>query len=326
MAEPKLHAHGALVIPDVHLAAHAPGRRLDTDFGGTVLAKLEAAVEVANTHDLVPVFTGDLVHRPILASEKLKSRLCQLRFRSRHPWLYCVGNHDIRGSALAEGDTIKMLADARILDAAETPRAGAVIHDGTRNLGVLLVPYGASIPEDAPACFAHDVDQVLTITHHDLVFDDPYPGAEEPPAIAGCKLAINGHMHDRQGDRQVGETTWQCPGALVRLRLDEADHAPSVRAVATDLSVIEHEVPHTAAGEILDHTGYHVDAGEVTAPVAAASEFAEMLAADDADEADTHQTDEGAVVRDAMEQRFEADGTSAGAQTLIRALMDEVTT
>src|SRR5688500_5680347 len=63
MPDPLRAYTGLLCIGDPHLASRAPGFRKD-DYPRNILAKLEWAMNYAETNELLPVILGDLFHYP----------------------------------------------------------------------------------------------------------------------------------------------------------------------------------------------------------------------------------------------------------------------
>jgi len=315
-------ASGILIIPDMHLAGHTPGRRRDADYPGTVLAKLDWALNLANARNLAPVQTGDLVHRPIIASEATKSRFARTLRRSRRKLTMNLGNHDPRGTRLADGDTVRLLVDADLLDVVEDPDI-RVITGSEGRIVLLLVPYHAEIPRDiTPFVTPDTTDTVVAVTHHDLVFPDSETdvGADLRP-IREVGLAVNGHVHQRRQPVLRDETVWHNPGSLTRLKVDEIEHAPSVLEIRPSGDVIEHTVPHEAPDSIMDFTGSLVPADAARSD--SASPFVAELTRD---ERDARATDEATLVAEMIEERFEADETPEPARAIIRDLLQNVAT
>lgn len=72
------------------------------------------------------------------------------------------------------------------------------------------------------------VDKVIWMTHHDLVFGENYPYARPLHPIDGVDLVINGHMHNYKKPVKKDLTQFYNPGNIVRLKIDEIDNIPSV--------------------------------------------------------------------------------------------------
>lgn len=73
-----------------------------------------------------------------------------------------------------------------------------------------------------------NVDKVLWMTHHDLVFGENYPYARPLHPIDGVDIVINGHMHNYKQPVKKDLTQYYNLGNIVRLKIDEIDNIPSV--------------------------------------------------------------------------------------------------
>jgi hypothetical protein len=308
---------GLLLIGDPHVASRRPGRRKDPDWPGPVLAKLEHCVAMANARDLAPVLLGDLFEHPVEPDESLKSRLIRILKGFRHRALANVGNHDIRHTRLSDGDSLAMLAVGDVLDV--TPDSGPAAHYrlGSLHLGVGATPYGQTIPDDVRGLLP-EAEAVLWLTHHDLAFGAGYPGAVPPHAIAGCALAVNGHVHKRHRPVGIGGTTWFNPGTITRGSVDLLTHEPAAFVLGPDLVPIAEVLPHRA--DVFDLTGRQVaPAKPEDAPVESA--FVSLLRAETA--TDLARSDDGALIREEIEAKFARDDTPEPVRAAVRSLMEE---
>ncbi|ACA20555.1 hypothetical protein M446_6289 [Methylobacterium sp. 4-46] len=314
---PPVPCAGLLLIGDPHVASRRPGRRKDPDWPAPVLAKLDHCVALANARDLAPVLLGDLFEHPVEPDESLKARLIRTLKGFRHRPLANVGNHDIRHTRLSDGDSLAVLAVSDVLDAAaESGPAAHYALPGLR-LGVGATPYGQPIPADVRGLMP-EASRVLWLTHHDLAFGAGYPGAVPPHPIAGCALAVNGHVHKRHPPARLGGTVWFNPGTITRGSVDLLTHAPAVFRLGPDLAPVEEVLPHRA--EVFDLTGRQVAPARGEAEPAE-SAFVSLLSAESA--TDLARTDDGAVIREAIEAKFLRDGTPEPVRAVIRSLMEE---
>ncbi|ACL61950.1 hypothetical protein [Methylobacterium nodulans] len=313
---PPVPCAGLLLIGDPHLASRRPGRRKDPDWPGPVLAKLDHCVAVANARDLAPVLLGDLFEHPVEPDESLKARLIRILKGFRHRPLANVGNHDIRHTRLSDGDSLAVLAVSDVLDVA--PESGPVAQFalGGRRLGVGVTPYGQAIPADVRGLMP-EADRVLWLTHHDLAFGAGYPGAVPPHAILGCALAVNGHVHRRHAPVTVGGTVWFNPGTITRGSVDLIAHEPAAWILGADLAPVAEPLPHQT--EVFDLTGRQVAPARPEAPVESA--FVSLLRAETA--TDLARSDDGALIREAIEAKFARDDTPEPVRAAIRSLMEE---
>jgi hypothetical protein len=103
------HAYtGLLCIGDPHLASRAPGFRKD-DYPRNVLAKLEWAMNYAESNALLPIILGDLFHYP---RDNANWLIVQLLDLFKHPVLAVSGNHDCNENTLTEDDSLSVLSAA----------------------------------------------------------------------------------------------------------------------------------------------------------------------------------------------------------------------
>ncbi|TNC13317.1 hypothetical protein FF100_10900 [Methylobacterium terricola] len=309
---------GLLVIGDPHVSSRRPGRRKDPDWPAPVLAKLEHCVALANARDLAPVLLGDLFERPVEPDESLKSRLIRILKGFRHRPLANVGNHDIRHTRLSDGDSLAMLAVSDVLDVVPESGPAALYDVAGHRLGLGATPFGQAIPTAVGGLFP-EADHTVWLTHHDLAFGAGYPGAVPPAAIAGCALAINGHVHKRHVPLQAGETRWFNPGNITRGSVDLIAHVPAVFVLSGDLSLAEERLPFTA--DVFDLTGRQVAADPSPEAVGRIeSAFVSLLQAETTTE--LARSDDGALIREEIEAKFSRDETPEPVRAAIRALVE----
>ncbi|AWN46987.1 hypothetical protein DK419_12215 [Methylobacterium terrae] len=309
---------GLLVIGDPHVSSRRPGRRKDPDWPAPILAKLEHCVALANARDLAPLLLGDLFERPVEPDESLKSRLIRILKGFRHRPLANVGNHDIRHTRLSDGDSLAMLAVSDVLDA--VPESGPAAHYrvGDRTIGLGATPFGQAIPADARGLFA-GADDVVWLTHHDLAFGAGYPGAVPPEGIAGCALALNGHVHKRHAPLRVGGTLWFNPGNITRGSVDLIAHVPAVFVLSGDLALAEERLPF--APDVFDLTGRQVAADPSPEAIGRIeSAFVSLLQAETT--TDLARSDDGALIREEIEAKFLRDETPEPVRAAIRSLVE----
>jgi len=316
-------AEGFLFIGDPHLSSRRPGRRKDENFGQTVLRKIAFAIETANERRLVPVFLGDMFDRPVEEDELLKTQLIRILRKSWTLPISNVGNHDIRNAVLTDGDSLAVLAETGLLKVAAHSGAVETFRIGEKVIGIGATPYGQSPPTDARPFFGQ-VDTIVWLTHHDVAFENPYPGSMAPFAIAGCRMVVNGHMHLRKKPIQVGKTFWFNPGNITRQAIDSIDHVPAVWSLTVDGKFEPIPIPHETA--IFDLTGKLIDAispgeqskeieGEKDAAAVAESAFVSLLKADSAME--MGKTDDGSVLLEEIMEKLDRDRAGADLRSLI---------
>jgi len=311
------HVNGLLFIGDPHLSSKKPGRRKDTDFPKTVLGKVQYVIDYANQNRLLPVFLGDMFDSAVEEDERLKVWLLRLL---RSCWtvpLANVGNHDISNAVLSDGDSLAYLAESGALKVCVHSGAFETVMIGDKTVGIGATPYGQSFPVDARPHFA-PVDQIIWLTHHDIAFENAYPGAMAPQAIAGCKLVVNGHMHLRKKVIKVGGTVWFNPGNITRQAIDAIEHDPAAFALTESGNLTKVPIPHEKA--VFDLTGKLVAAispGEVPKADRSAAEsvFVDLLKADSSMEME--RSDDGSILLEEIQAKFEAEKTPQDVRDIV---------
>lgn len=290
---------GLAFVGDVHLSSRRPLRRVETDWPGPVLRKLEWVVDLSRERDLLVVFLGDLFDRPHEPDESLKTAVARILSGTRLRPVVTAGNHDTGATELTDGDTLALLGEAGVLDVAA--RGGPVARvtvEGDR-IGVGSTPHGRPVPLDVRHAFDAygPVDRTVWTVHHDVSLGRPYPGSTPPYSVRGCDAVVMGHVHARTMGVRVGETTWHCPGSLARTSIDLEDHVPVVVTMGGGGTFDTVVVPHAA--DPWDRTG------RVVAPSdPGSSGFVEAL-----------------LARDVADMR--RSGTAEGLRALARARIRE---
>lgn len=244
---------GLLLIGDPHLEGRQPGFRKD-DYPNVVLDKLAWCLRHAAEQHLLPALLGDLFDKPRDNPTWMIGRLIEM-FNVEVIGLY--GNHDCAEPALNDHDSLSLLVKAgrlRLVDEASPWR-------GTMNGRTVLVggsSYRQPIPREFPPGRASETHKplVLWLTHHDIVV----PGYEEqghvhPRAIDGIDLVVNGHIHRRLADVQVGGTLWLTPGNISRRSRNDAVRAHRPAALVLEVTADGFaaqfvEVPHRPFDEV----------------------------------------------------------------------------
>ncbi len=315
---------GFLFIGDPHVSSVAPGRRVD-DYLTTVLGKLEVAARICWEKKLIPVLLGDLIHRDNESSIAMLSRLNKgLRKFPCMP-IELDGNHGKRQFRPTEGDMEHLLQDIGSLWLVQSPGlVGEFVFDG-----VAVKLYGCPHEDALPTVLPANGDDAVNIliTHHDLAFEDGYPGAKPVLEIANCSMLVNGHMHKTMPSLQVGQMRAHNPGNIEPLSLDVIDHVPSVwewSPEQLDFELVQHVVPHDSL--CFDLTGVQVDASEDAQGAVDAlkeSQFAVLLAGEVS--LDAHRTNDGTVLLEDLDVVCETARASEVARSLLSSLIRKAT-
>lgn len=314
-----VQVEGLMFVGDPHITSARPGRRKDPTWPDPVLRKLEHCVEVANQRGLAMILLGDLFDDPFEKDEALKTRVSRILKALKIPPIANVGNHDIANSRLSDGDSLAFLAVNDTLDAVATSGPVCVFDLGGVKLGLGMTPYGQEIPTDVTGVFS-GVNAVLWVTHHDIAFEENYPGAVNPFPIEGCKLVVNGHVHTRKKHVLAGGTTWLNPGNINRLSIDVIDHVPCAWTLDRNSRFEPVELPHES--DVFDLTGRLVDPTKPSPrDENISSAFVTLLQAEDA--VDTSASADGGIMLEEIEQKFERDNTPDSVRAVVRELLRE---
>ncbi|MTH94804.1 hypothetical protein [Roseibium sp. RKSG952] len=319
-------ANGLLFIGDPHVSSRKPGRRRDEKYASTILSKVEYAISVANERKLIPIFLGDMHDSAVETDEGVKTRLIRILCDAWTKPISNVGNHDIRNTTLTTGDTLKMYAEAGVLVVADKSGPVETVMIGDKVVGIGATPYGQSWPTDARPLFG-EVDTIIWLTHHDIAFENPYPGSIAPTSIAGCRLVVNGHIHLHKNPVRVLKTLWMNPGNITRQTVDTMDHDPAVWELTADSKFNKIRIPHEKG--VFDLTGKLVDpiaqeqVSEQATETLAESEFVNLLSADSPME--MNKSDDGSILKEEIEEKFERENTPHDVRTLILHLHAEAT-
>lgn len=312
---------GLLFIGDPHISSRKPGRRTDDDFAMTVLGKIDHLIGIANERRLLPVFLGDMFDTAVEPDEQLKTKLARILRKSWTLPISNVGNHDIRNRVLTDGDTLAFLAETGVIAICPVSGAFETVKVGSKTIGIGATPYGQDFPLDARPFFGR-VDQIVWLTHHDIAFENAYPGAVAPQPIQGCGLVVNGHMHLKKPVIRVGATVWFNPGNITRQAIDAIEHEPAAHALLPAGNLEKIALPHRKG--VFDLTGKLITAvspGEVQKEASEEqgdSAFVNLLRTDSSME--MARSDDGSILLEEIVAKFDRDSVPPEARSIILAL------
>lgn len=224
---------GILFVGDPHLWSSKPAKRLDSDFTGVVLDKINQAVQIALRENLYLVFLGDLFHvkdeKDIDMITKLTRILNQVK--KKDPCATVEGNHEKTQIKVSDDVALGLMEEAGTIHVmGKNGWWGEMDFDGIK-VFIGSTPYGSEIPREVelPASSKKaDKTFAIWLTHHSLAFNDTYPGAIPVPCIKGVDMLVNGHIHDTKPPMKVGHMVAHNPGNITRLSTDTSDHVPAV--------------------------------------------------------------------------------------------------
>ena len=240
-----------LVIGDVHICDHSPGRRQD-GFKDHIMAKLEECLEIAREREATHIiFMGDIFHLKAAnrVSHRLVQELVRLMQRFKVPVYILVGNHDITDYSLESiskqpigvlglTDNVHLLTTEPV-DLADDMRVFPVpgIHDATLedfqvervNKRDIMLVHQSIVPdiEKEPEVFRH------------VLFD-----AKEVAKQTDVNIILYGHQHRQDGiyavEREDGtKAVFSNQGAISRLTIDDNDVNKIPRVLFLDIAADE---------------------------------------------------------------------------------------
>lgn len=338
---------GVLFIGDPHVSSRRPGRRTD-DYLSSVLGKLAEAAEVARANNLLPVITGDLIHRENEDSTQLVHRLLRVLKQFHVAPVDVEGNHGKVQARLGVGDIELLLHDAGVLRVVSDVRLFADITVKGKRMQLFSCPHGFELPEDLALLGAAEDAMRVLVTHHDLAFENDYPGSKPLMEIRNCEVAVNGHMHKTSPPVVAGSTVWHCPGNIEPLSIDVRDHKPAVWTLSTDTSPLHidgltpHYLQHnkecfnliglqiaemdgTKAVEAMRVQGIDALTGEPMTEAVPLPDVPLFLAELQAqDETNLERTDDASVFEEDVEATLAEGSASEATQLLMRTLVARV--
>jgi len=228
-----------LEIGDLHLSLKKPANRLDDDYIGTILGKLDQIHQIAiqKKCDII-VQVGDFFDTSVIC-DRLKTILIEKLKDWIKPIYAIYGQHDISGhnASTFERSPLRVLAAAGCLTIlGKSPRT-------FQSCPVAL--YGASFGQDVPDPQVEEEFNVLVI--HDMIGDKPlFPGHELTRPKSFLKqhpkydLVLVGDYH--YSFQQEYRGRWMLnAGAVIRKTISERDQKliPSVKIFDTESKQIE---------------------------------------------------------------------------------------
>jgi hypothetical protein len=276
--------NGLLLVGDPHVTTTKPGRRTDEDFLATAIDKLAQAGEIARARGLLPVSLGDFFHKPDEVKPYRMLVSVARAVQGGEQWHEILGNTHTSNEQQSNGamkvteqTALGLCKEWGLLRVIDRSGPWAVLEIEGKKIGLGATPYGLPIPTDVRSAFGEEpVEKVIWFTHHDIAFENAYPGSAPAHEILGCDLVVNGHMHDTKPNIVCGGTTWANPGNILRLSVDMIDHRPSVWEWKPSTGMQRHELRFQR--DRFDLTGIRVQAdGSEMREMSRDSVFAQML-------------------------------------------------
>lgn len=216
-----------MFIGDPHVSSEQPSTRHDDiHILDTVLDKLAQAAKISHETKSYVLIEGDLLHNKKENNISLLNRLIKVLKSFYYPPLSVIGNHEKIESEINHKDMITVLIQTGVIQAIEDNELTVRIKIKDQIVDIGGTNYGSIIPDKIKR--SKKTNKVIWLTHHNLMFQQYYPGCQPLKEIDGVDLAVNGHIHDTKPQVQIKKTTWWNTGNILRLSKDMADHVPSV--------------------------------------------------------------------------------------------------
>lgn len=237
-----------LVIGDVHLCDHSPGRRRE-GYKEHIFAKLEECVQIAKENEVTHVlFLGDIFH--LKAANRVSHRLVQETGQLFRQFgvevLILVGNHDITDGTLDSLEkqplgVFRFIPNVTLLetepyeldeDITTYPvpgTSGVTIDDfaieGTNKRDIMVV-HQSIVPELSKE------NEIL----HDILFD-----AKAVAEQTNINIVLYGHQHRHDGMYQIeredgSKAVFSNLGSICRLTIGEEDVLKVPRVLILDIA------------------------------------------------------------------------------------------
>jgi len=229
-----------LEIGDLHLSLRKPTNRLDKDYLGTILNKLDQCYQIAYSENCSAIVqVGDFFDTPIIC-DRLKTILIEKMKSWVIPVYAIYGQHDISGhnASTFQRSPLRLLEASgilSILDNSETICYSQILDKS----GDVVSMYGASFGQDIPVPQVSHEFNVLVI--HAMIGNKPlFPGHELKHPKAFLKqhpeydLVLVGDYH--YAFEQEYQGRWMLnAGALIRKTISQRDQEliPSVKIFDT---------------------------------------------------------------------------------------------
>lgn len=216
-----------LVVGDIHLRAIKPVSRLDEDFLGTTIGKIDQIREMSSGFDLV-ILLGDVFDRPD-ASHSVVLRAIRAFGQFKAPVYSIVGNHDVMGY---QGQTLDKTALGVLFESGVLKKLDS-LHIG--NVGI----YGVHA-YDKNIWTVPEGSKTKVLVAHKMITNNPFPGGEcilvkDMAAETNADIILSGDIHYPH-EVEIGTKLFVNPGSLMRLNISDRDRHPQVAQITIENS------------------------------------------------------------------------------------------
>lgn len=218
-----------LTFNDAHFADVAPESRLDEDYSGSILAKLDQIVKVVKKLNAKAIINaGDLFHIKT-ASRNSHAMMQRLMKQLREvPVLSIAGNHDI---AMDRLDTLSRQPLGDLIESGVTEHihlSPRIYEDNGSRVKVVGVSYAPNLSEyaDAEELKRGDCDRVILALHcsaspkgGDFFGEAVFSYSQLKDMFPEVDVFVLGHLHFYTGIHKVKDAHFINIGALTRCSL-----------------------------------------------------------------------------------------------------------
>jgi DNA repair protein SbcD/Mre11 len=214
-----------LFATDIHLRAVKPVSRLDSDFLGGIIAKIEQIREVSKNFDIV-LLGGDIFDRPD-SSHGVVTRAINVFYKFKTPVYSVVGNHDIYGY---QGQTIDKTAMGVLIESGAVKKLDSIFMNNVAIYG--LHAYDKTVWE------VPDSVSTKVLVAHKMITNNPFPGGachliSDVANKTNADLILSGDIHYPH-EVEINGKLFLNPGSLARLSITDRDRFPQVAEITIE--------------------------------------------------------------------------------------------
>jgi len=214
-----------LFVGDIHARAIKPISRLDENFLGTILGKIEQIQKMSKNFDIV-ILAGDVFDR----SDSVLSVVLQIMraFASFSVPVYTVcGNHDCAGY---QKNTLETSALGVLLESGVVKKLDSLFINNVAIYG--LHAYDKTV-WDVPEGVGTKV-----LVAHKLLTNNPFPGGDcylinDVAGLTNANIILSGDVHFPHEVEMPGKLFIN-PGSLSRLTITDRDRFPQVSEITIE--------------------------------------------------------------------------------------------
>ena len=218
-----------LCVGDIHLRASAPVSRLDKDFLGTIIEKLEQIADMSDRFDMV-ILLGDVFDRPdVVHSVVIRAMRVFSMFKT--PVYSVVGNHDVPGYQGADltKSALGVLFESGVVKKLDSMHINNVSIYGLHAYDKTLW----TVP---------DSGSVKILVAHKMVTNNPFPDPDgrnschviaDVSKLTNADLILSGDIHYPH-EVEIDNKLFLNPGSLARLSIADRDRHPQVAEITIE--------------------------------------------------------------------------------------------